>query len=223
MSAPSPKLILKIAAPDLPSELPTPMLLEDLKNDRHVSEIALSDWNQMGKSGSGITFDSLILDRANLSSTTLRGLRIRDARLLRPDLSNANWSPSTLERVEILDGRLTGLKALEASFQDVSFVRCKADLAQFRHASLRDCRFEDCILRDADFYGAELRGVSFRGSDLKGANFNGTKLAQADFRGVRLDELFLQQADFKGMIIDAAQAMELSLVFAQALGLQVID
>ena len=213
-----------ISPPDLPAHLPSPLLpLPAPQPGAIYTEFAVSDWDPSARSGASITFECMILERANLAKSAMRFLRLKDVRLLKCDLSNADWPSSAFERVEVLEGRLTGLKAAEATFQDVSFVACKADLAQFRYASFRDCRFEDCLLRDADFQGADLRGVSFRGSDVRGANFTGAKLDQADFRGVQLDEVILRPSDLKGVIIDAGQAVALSGFLAQALGMTVID
>lgn len=213
-----------LAAPDLPANLATPLFpVGDLTTGEQYAEVALVDWDGSGQSADDLHFDAVLLERANLSGTRLRRLRMRDVRLLKTDLSNAEWPQATLDRVEILAGRLTGLKALDAKFADLRVVGCKVDLAQFRHASLRDVRFEECVLREADFQGAHLSNVSFQGCDLQGANFTAAKLDQADFRGARLEGLSLRPEDLKGMIIDQGQAMELATYFAQSLGVTVAD
>lgn len=224
MKPPNLKGTRAIAPPDLPSHLAAPLFpVAALATDGHFTEVALVEWDASGQSADNLLFDAVSIERANLSGTVLRRLRLRDVRLLKSDLSNANWPAAAFDRVELHEGRLTGLKAIEARFSDVRFVGCKADLAQFRHATFRDVRFEDCVLRDADFQGADLRGVSFRGCDVQGANFTAAKLEKADFRGVRLDHLILRPADLKGMIIDSGQAMELSGYFAQILGVTLSD
>lgn len=224
MRSQHPKGKRAIAPPDLPSHLEMPLFpVSALTSDGHFSEVALCDWDVSGQSADNLLFDAVSFERANLSETVLRRLRLRDVRLLKSDLSNATWPAAAFDRVELHAGRLTGLKAVEATFSDVRFVGCKADLAQFRHAAFRDVRFEDCNLRDADFHGADLRGVSFRGCDMQGANLTAAKLEKADFRGARLEHLTLRPADLKGLIIDSGQAMELSGYLAQLLGMTVVD
>lgn len=186
-------------------------------------DMALMDWAPPGRSGASAVFECLSLERANLAQTVLRFSKLRDVRLVKSDLSNADLGATAWDRVEVLEGRLTGMKASEASFQDVRFVDCKADFALFRFAEFRDCHFEACVLKEADFQGADLRGVVFKGSDIRGANFTGARLDQADFRGVNFAEAVLRPEDLKGIVIDADQALELAPFFAQALGVTVVE
>lgn len=213
-----------IAPPDLPSVLATPLFAPGpLRSEAQYAELHVVDWDVSDQSAEHVLLDALSLERATFARTVLKRPRVRDARLTASDLSNAAWSHADFCRVEILAGRLTGFKAVEAGFTDVRFVGCKAEMAQFRHATFRDAAFEDCVLREADFQGADLQGVRFRGSDLQGANFTGAKLAQADFRGVRLDQVSLRPEDLRGMIIDSAQALELAAFFAASLGVVVAE
>lgn len=224
MKPSKPKTPRPISPPDLPPNLATPLFpITELATGLQVSEVALGELEGAGQAAENLVFDASLLEHANLSGTRFKRLRMRDVRFLKANLSNADWSWSQWDRVEVHEGRLTGLKALESKLADVRFVQCKLDLAQFRHASLRDVGFEGCILRDADFQGAELTGVSFRGCDLAGANFTGAKLEHADFRGVRLDGLVLRPADLKGMIIESGQALEFATSFAEFLGMTVAD
>ncbi|HBN08628.1 MAG TPA: pentapeptide repeat-containing protein [Cyanobacteria bacterium UBA8530] len=214
----------KIQAPDLPSNLAFPLFPpECLEKGGHLGDLALSEWVASGQSAEALTLEFLLIERSVFSGTSFRRLKLRDARLLKCDLSNADWSYAAFDRVEFLEGRLTGLKAIEAKFRDILFAECKADLALFRYASFRDVRFDECNLREADFLGADLRGVSFYGCDLQGANFSGAKLELADFRGARLEGIVLQPADLKGLIIDSDQAIALSGYFAQLLGMTVLE
>lgn len=212
----------RIEPPYLPdiSELGTfPSILEP---GTRYSDLKLKEGDISGSSLDRLFIEYLQAEESTFADTHFRSLKLRDARLLKCDLSNADWSYATLERIEFVSDRLTGFKANEAQFADVKLIGCKANLAQFRNASFRDVAFEECVLTDADFTGADLRGVSFAGCDMTGVTLAGAKLENADFRGATLDGIRIQPSDFKGIIIDEEQAFILSSLFAQLLGITVL-
>lgn len=211
----------QLQPPDLPGQLAVRLIPPELVPGARLEELALEGWHVSGAQAEDVVWEQLSLERAGLAGTVLRRLLARDVRLRGCDLANADWSYATLERVELLQGRLTGLRLIEAKLGDVRWVDCKLDMAQFRFARLRDARFEACPLLDADFQGATLDGVAFPGCDLQGANFTGARLAGVDFRGARLAGAIFRGEDLKGAIIDGGQAIELAGTFARCLGVSV--
>lgn len=207
-----------IQAPNLPDHQELTLFPIELEKEGRYSDVIACEWDVSGQSIESLFFEYFLVERANFARTKFRSIKVKDARIQKCDLSNADWSYGTLERIEFIGDRLTGLKANEAKFSDVVMMGCKGDLAQFRHATFRDALFEECIFTEADFMGADLTGVSFRGCDLRSANFTGAKLENADFRGATLDGMIVRPADLKGLIIDEDQAFALSSYFAEILG-----
>jgi hypothetical protein len=146
--------------------------------------------------------------RAELDGALWPRLALSDARFELCSLANARWEKARLDRVELIECRMTGFSvAAEAELRDVVFRDCQLALASFRFALCRRVRFERCLLGEADFQGADLTGVVFDGCDLRGAELSGATLAGADLRGSQLDGLRAGPAELRGAVVDHGQAI----------------
>jgi hypothetical protein len=72
-------------------------------------------------------------------------------------------------RVEFHSCRMSGLQAAGAKFQDVAFVDCRLDGANFRMSRWERSEFDGCDLTEVDLYGAHLPACRFVRCDLSGA------------------------------------------------------
>jgi uncharacterized protein YjbI with pentapeptide repeats len=185
--------------------------------------LSLTEWSAERVSAESVTFDTVVLRQANLSGTRWTKAHLTDAVLEKSDLANAVWSIAALSRVSLDDCRLTGWRLNETHLRDVVFKGCKADMAQFRFSKFKAVRFEQCDLSDADFQGADLRDVVFHHCNLTGTHFAGARLAGADLRGSNLEGLNVQPADLAGVVIDPAQSIAMSRLFAALLGITVLS
>jgi uncharacterized protein YjbI with pentapeptide repeats len=222
---PRPRLkpVAKPHAPILPAHLENTAFPDDrVQSGGMYTGLHLTDWGAEQKAAESVTFDTVVLSKANLSGTRWTKLHLNDTRLEKSTIANAVWANATLSRVAIDDCRLTGLRMNETHLRDVHFKGCKADMAQFRFSKFKAVWFEDCDLRDADFQGADLRDVVFRNCDLTGTQFPGARLTGADLRGSTIEGLRVQPTDLAGVIIDPMQSIAMSRLFAELLGISVI-
>ena len=118
------------------------------------------------------------LDGIRAFAKQLSGLHLRDAHIERPtfgavDLTNSDFSRSTLSAPQ--------------------FFCADLESAHFREATLQRADFRIAYLRNADFSGATLDGVNFSAADLRDAKF-----LQADFQGTDLQGARIDNADFRG-------------------------
>ncbi|GAC1525529.1 MAG: hypothetical protein NVS3B10_24390 [Polyangiales bacterium] len=124
-----------------------------------------------------------------------------------------------LSRVELVECRLAGWTAREATLHDVSFVECAASYVQLDGSKLGRVRFESCVLREATFERAAFGACALVDCDLRGASLTGARLAGCDLRGSMLEGAQVGVAELRGAIVDARQAVEI----ARLLGMAVED
>jgi uncharacterized protein YjbI with pentapeptide repeats len=142
---------------------------------------------------------------------------LKDVRLVECDFANAEATAPKMIRVEFLNCRLTGFRAVEAECQHLLISAGDASYSQFRFAVFKTSEFDSCNFSEADFHGSDLRGTILKSCDLKNAEMTGTQLEAADFRGSNVEGLVARTEDLKGAIVDPAQAM----IFAELMGLKI--
>lgn len=214
MQSKLPRTVQPLKAPLLPKKFLGRALPEaQLAAHGRYSQLHLAREQFTGQVAERLSFEETLLKQVGLHATELAHARFSDCRLQECDLANANWFQGDLVRVELLNCRLTGLRTIEARWQDVLFKDCQASLAQFRFSTFKAARFEHCDLSDADFQGADLSGVAFIDCDLNRAEMSQAKLAGADLRGCVLDGVHVGLNELKGAIIDPSQALPLVQAF----------
>ena len=177
-----------------------------------LENLALDDWFPQS-----VVFESCILKRINFSRSKLTGLRMKDVRLLECDFGNAEAIGLKATRVEFLNCRLTGFRAVEAECRDLLISQGDAGYSQFRFGRFKTSELNACNFGDSDFHGSDLRGALLKGCEFKNADMTGARLEGTDFRGSGVDGLLATATDLKGAIVDPAQAM----IFAELMGLKI--
>jgi uncharacterized protein YjbI with pentapeptide repeats len=113
-------------------------------------------------------------------------------------------------RVEFVDCRLIGLKAIECRWEHVLLERCDSRYAQFADGAAPSSDFIETQLQEADFRRVRLESTRWQRSTLSRADFTGAKLKGADLRGAILEGILVDAADVSGAIVSPSQAMELA-------------
>jgi uncharacterized protein YjbI with pentapeptide repeats len=145
-----------------------------------------------------------------------------DARYEDVDWSTRQELRFSARRVEVVRARLTGAQFPEATFIDVTFADCRADLASFRFAKLDRVVFRDCRLEEADFYGAQLKDVLFERCDLRLASLAAVKVMRVELRGCNLEAVQGAEA-LRGARMPWDDVVGNGPVFARALGIEILD
>jgi uncharacterized protein YjbI with pentapeptide repeats len=182
-----------------------------------LEELCVSNLDFSGQSLKTINARSSVFEGVCFSGCTIAGLRLRDVRMIRCDLSNAEARAFDARRVEFVECRLSGLRAFECRWQDVLVENCLARYAQFNEGILKLMEFRSSQFDDSDFRGADLSGAVFDQVVLTRADLTGARLEGADLRGAELEGVIARPEDVRGAIVTPAQAMGL----ARLLGLDI--
>ena len=140
---------------------------------------------------------------------------------LREDLAAARWYGRELRLETFAQCRMTGLEAAQIRAERLVFRDCRLDLANFRHATLRNVSFEDCVLDEADFGGADLSLTRFRGCSLLGVSFADARLTRVDLRGCALAPTTARS--LRGAVISTTQLIDLGPQLAADFGIVIED
>jgi fluoroquinolone resistance protein len=150
----------------------------------------------------GATFeDCIFLDKATSTGSTFVFGELREARLLRCDLSFCTFDRCKLFAIEMERCNLLGARFNHADFSHAmgrklapikaSLRRCNFELAQMAGIRLPECDLSGSIFREADLTDADLTGANFRDCDLEKCELLRAKLADADIRGGKIAGLNL--------------------------------
>lgn len=157
-----------------------------------------------------ITARRSIFESVSFAGSVVRSTKLRDVRLIRCDLSNTVLRGLEATRVEFIDCRLTGIKAIECRMEDVLFDRCEGAYAQFRDGAIRRGEFRDSRFTDADLAATALEDSQWIRTALTKADLRGAKLTGADLRGAAIDGILVNAPDVYGAIVTPDQAMDLA-------------
>jgi uncharacterized protein YjbI with pentapeptide repeats len=207
--------LLPRQAPDLSDDLvpltdPQELLSEGASG---ISERSIEGLVLESLPATVLRFEGCVLTRVSFTGSVLRGLRLRDVRLVSCSLANVDARGLSVARVEMVSCRLTGLRAVEAECHDLLAADCEARYSQFSSAVFKASELTGCNLAEADFQGADLRRCRVGGCNLEGAELSGSRLEGADLRGSSLTGLRVGPGDLRGATVDASQAMVLATIF----------
>ncbi len=213
------KFVFKRREPQIPDELELaengPDLLEPQHitiADRLIRGIKIEDH----KAGT-LRMEACLLEGVSFSGSSFGSIVWKDVRLIRCDLANLETHGLNLIRVELIDCRMTGVRAGIADCQDILFSGGDQRYSQFRFSRFQSAEFDSCNFAEADFQGTDLSGSIFRRCNLENAEMSKARLMNADLRGSRVEGLQMNAADIRGAVVDASQAM----IFAALLGIRI--
>jgi uncharacterized protein YjbI with pentapeptide repeats len=201
--------------PRVPPEIPgrddlTPVDAEKLLADEPIEECLIQEMDISGrKITSLIAWDS-VFDHVSFASSRIAKFRLRDVRLIKCDLSNAVLPGFEATRVEFIDCRMTGMRAVECRWKDILVENCDMRYAQFSNGQIRSSEFKSCNFGDADLRAANLEGAIFNNAMLHRADFSKARLQGTDLRGAEIEGISVQPEDLRGAIVNVAQAIDLA-------------
>ena len=205
--------------PDLPRELPIEAQPDARFEGREIviSERRIEGLKWEGHTAGTLNLEGCVLDRVSFANCAIGSIRLKDVRLVGCDLANLETRALMLIRVEMVQCRMTGLRAGEADCQDVLISEGDQRYSLFRFSRFRSAEFDSCNFEEADFQGTDLSGARFRKCNLRNAEMSKVKLLNADLRGSLVEGLRLNTEDLRGATVDPAQA----LIFAALLGIRI--
>jgi uncharacterized protein YjbI with pentapeptide repeats len=199
-----------IIAPDLtPMESARTIARSELLPDSTFEDVVLDKTDLQAKRQPNMRFSGVRFFHVRGASSSLHNLKLLDAFHDSCDWANASWDRASVARCILMECRMTGFGAANASFENTSFRKCKIDMAVFQSTEFKACSFEDCLLHDSSFEEAVLRSVRFRGCDLRNVRMARAQLEDVDLRGCVVEGLQFELPDARGLTIDPSQAPEL--------------
>lgn len=214
----------KASAARIPADLPSDLeYLTLIDAAGFLSALPLEDARLYAADVTGVEIPSLslrgsVVEGAVFAQTAVQSALLRDVRLVKCDLSNAVLRGFDARRVEFIDCRLLGMKAIACHWQDVLVENCDARYAQFSGGEARSCEFKGTRLDEADLRGMNLEGTTFAETSLRRADLSGARLSNANLRGADIEGLVVRAEDLKGALVTAPQAMDLARLLGLAIG-----
>ncbi|MEO1058750.1 MAG: pentapeptide repeat-containing protein [Actinomycetota bacterium] len=157
-----------------------------------------------------------------LTGVGLPGLKMRDCRIERCEISGGIFDNAQFARVEFVSCRLSGVVIANAQLRNTRFADCRLESAQFRMTNIERCEFVECQIPSSDFYEAELDTVSFLDCDLSSADFSQARMDTVRLHGSEITDI-RGGAALSGSIIDSSQITSMALVTFDTLGIRVDD
>jgi uncharacterized protein YjbI with pentapeptide repeats len=203
---------------DLPGiEQLIPTTTDMLVAGEPLEESLVRDVDLSGRKIPSLVVWNSVLDHVSLASSKIGKFRLRDVRLLKCDLSNSILQGFEATRVEFVDCRMTGLRAVECRWQDVLVENCDLRYAQLNGSQFRRSEFKSCNLAESDLRGTDLEGAVFTNAILHRADLSRAKLRGTDLRGAEIEGITVRPEDLSGAIVSVAQAIGL----AKLLGVEI--
>lgn len=193
-----------------------------LKSEASLRQISLSHADVSGKQLHNLRIDEALFERVLFIESGLEKLRLSDVEFKACDFSAARCAESSLIRVRITGGRMTGVDFSRSTIKDTIFEDCKLDMANFRFAKLVNVQFINCQCSETDFQAAELTNVEFSDSYLEKVEFGQCKIKNVDLRTSELCNVRGWQS-LLGVKIDSMQLAMIAPQLANELGLTVKD
>lgn len=202
---------LRIQPPELPAGLTDgdlqALLLQADADDEPLSGFSLSGTCEEDFYKTEIRFCRF--DRCRLSGRLDR-CYFRDCVFDSCDLSNVDFSGSTLRRVVFKGCKLLGAKLPEVRMDQVRFTDCHMRLANLTLCVVKAVGFEGCNLDGAVLQEMTHTGLYFKNCQLTGASLFRTPLAGQDLTTDEITGIQVSLPELKGAVVTPYQACELA-------------
>jgi uncharacterized protein YjbI with pentapeptide repeats len=198
-----------------PADLPRLDALSRLTADGLVAgqpvEDALAEgFDISGRKISAFGAKCSLFREVSFANCEFGSIRLRDVCFEKCDLSNSVLRGFEATRVEFIDCRLIGMRAIECRWSSVLVENCEARYIQLNDGQARVCEVRGSNLAECDLRNTDLEGTIFSQALLYRADLTGAKLRGADLRGADIEGVTVRAEDLRGAIVNAAQAMDLA-------------
>jgi uncharacterized protein YjbI with pentapeptide repeats len=202
-----------------------------------LDKVFIGEWKDLRRNRlaalSKPDFSGKDLRRADLSSSTLAGVRFISAQMEGANLSDAqmegaNFSDAQMEGANLSFAQMEGANLWRAQMEganlsDVQMEGASLSFAQMEGAILRGAQMEGASLWGAQMEGANLGGAQMESANLsdaqmEGANLWGAQMEGANLWGAQMEGASLSGAQMEGANLRRAQMKGASLSFAQMEG-----
>jgi uncharacterized protein YjbI with pentapeptide repeats len=108
-------------APEIPADIQHLTPMASIVADAEISfrECLIENFSFKNHSYESVIFEGCVLKHLDFSRGNVRGLRLKDVRLIECDFANTEIIGLKAVRVEFINCRLTGLRAVESEWQDL--------------------------------------------------------------------------------------------------------
>ncbi|MEH2457690.1 pentapeptide repeat-containing protein [Nostoc sp.] len=154
----------------------------------------------------GVDFQYAYFDNVKAINTYFKKLTLQDVRITKSDFANTEWEEGSLNRVEFINCRLLGFKAIKCRLKNVIFKGCQGQLSQFNSSKFDHAIFDNCILEDSTFIESSLINVKFINCQMNNVMLTDAKFKNTDFRGSNIEGLQINISQLQGAILDVFQA-----------------
>jgi uncharacterized protein YjbI with pentapeptide repeats len=199
----------------LPENLPVigdlvPVDAEALFAGERIEESLAQNLVLSGRKIESLVVWNSIFDNVSLASSKIGKLRLRDVRLVKCDLSNAILHGFDATRIEFIDCRMTGMRAIGCHWEDTLVENCDLRYVQLSDSHIRRSEFKSCNLSEADLRGVNFEGAIFSNAILRQADLSRAKLQGIDLRSAEIEGFIVRPEDLRGAIFNVAQAIDLA-------------
>jgi uncharacterized protein YjbI with pentapeptide repeats len=109
----------------------------------------------------GATLQGLLLTRAQMVEAVFEGTTFEDSTLFEVDLSKSRWSKSTVRRLTLRGGVMTGIYVSKCQFDGVCFEQTKVSFERVQDSTFQDCQIRWEMSGRTLFMGATFSRCSF--------------------------------------------------------------
>lgn len=127
------------------------------------------------------------------------------------DLSNCTFSECTFHRVEFESCKLTGSGFGEAYLRNTTFNQSKCSYIDLSRSNIKATQFLNCDMANTHISYSKLSAV-FKDCSLSGSNLFHTPLHGLNFTSCNIEGICVAIEDLKGVIVNSAQAIDLSVL-----------
>jgi uncharacterized protein YjbI with pentapeptide repeats len=187
-----------------------PVEAEALFTGERIEESLAQNLVLSGRKIESLVAWNSIFDNVSLASSKISKLRLRDVRLIKCDLSNAILPGFDATRIEFIDCRMTGMRAIGCHWEDTLVESCDLRYVQLTDSHIRSSEFKSCNLSEADLRGVNFDGAIFSNVILRQADLSRAKLQGIDLRGAEIEGFIIRPEDLRGAVFNVAQAIDLA-------------
>ncbi len=203
---------VKVRAPKLMRELPE-TTWEDAFDEEDSSIRTSCVEGGQASAGGRVIFDGVLFRKTDFRGFRAPASELMDVVFDGCDLSNADFSRSSLHRCEFRGSKLTGAVFSESMLRDVRFTDCAGRYSSFNFSKLLSVAFDGCELESADFVDCSMKAVALGKNRLDDISFLDTDLNGIDLTKAEFSRITVTPGKLAGCKVTREQAIGFARTF----------